>query len=131
MRLRRLVEAMHRQSGRGVSRAKLLRLAHDLPGGLGLTVDFAASHDLGYPLVVLRVPPRFEPPQVFRSLTPRELDVIALLTQGLANKDIARHLHISLATVKDHVHRILEKTGLGSRAAVIAASLGKSYRASE
>lgn len=40
---------------------------------------------------------------------------------GLRNKDIGLALGIALGTVKDHVHRVLDKTGLDSRAAVAAA----------
>ncbi len=42
-------------------------------------------------------------------LTPRELEIVRLLDDGLANKDIARRLGIEVATVKNHVHNILEK----------------------
>jgi len=42
-------------------------------------------------------------------LTPREREIIQLLDEGLANKDIARRLGIEVATVKNHVHNILEK----------------------
>ena len=42
-------------------------------------------------------------------LTAREREVMRLLEQGLSNKQIAARLHIQLATVKHHVHHILEK----------------------
>ncbi len=42
-------------------------------------------------------------------LTPRERQVVDLIDRGLSNKEIARTLHISLSTVKNHVHNILEK----------------------
>lgn len=48
-------------------------------------------------------------------LTPRERDVMALVGQGLPNKEIARHLGIGHATVKNHVHHILEKMHAGGR----------------
>jgi DNA-binding NarL/FixJ family response regulator len=44
-------------------------------------------------------------------LTDRELEIAELLDQGLGNRDIARRLHITVATVKVHVHHILEKLG--------------------
>ena len=44
-------------------------------------------------------------------LTGRELEIAELLDQGLGNCEIARRLHISVATVKVHVHHILEKLG--------------------
>jgi DNA-binding NarL/FixJ family response regulator len=42
-------------------------------------------------------------------LTDRECELASLLDEGLSNKEIAQRLHISVATVKNHVHRILEK----------------------
>jgi DNA-binding NarL/FixJ family response regulator len=42
-------------------------------------------------------------------LTPRERQVALLLDEGLSNKAIARRLSIQAATVKNHVHNILEK----------------------
>jgi DNA-binding NarL/FixJ family response regulator len=52
-------------------------------------------------------------------LTLREREVIALVEQGLMNKEIARRLGLSLSTVKNHVHNVLDKLGLTSRADVV------------
>ncbi|MBC7810060.1 MAG: response regulator transcription factor, partial [Burkholderiales bacterium] len=49
------------------------------------------------------------------SLTPRELEVLKLLAEGLPNKTIARRLSISEHTVKFHVNAILSKLGAQSR----------------
>jgi two-component system nitrate/nitrite response regulator NarL len=46
---------------------------------------------------------------VERTLTTRELEIVRLIDRGLQNKQIARELQIELPTVKNHVHRILEK----------------------
>lgn len=48
-------------------------------------------------------------------LTARELDVRRLIEEGLANKEIATALSIELPTVKNHVHRILEKLNVRHR----------------
>ncbi|WP_412539004.1 response regulator transcription factor [Longispora sp. K20-0274] len=48
-------------------------------------------------------------------LTPRELEVLGLLTEGLSNKDVARVLSIEIRTAKNHVHNILDKLGVNSR----------------
>jgi len=48
-------------------------------------------------------------------VTPREREIIALVTEGLSNKDIASRLHIATHTVKSHVHNILEKLALRTR----------------
>jgi two-component system nitrate/nitrite response regulator NarL len=49
------------------------------------------------------------------SLTKREAQVAELVAEGLSNKAIASRLSIELATVKNHVHRILEKLRVHSR----------------
>jgi DNA-binding NarL/FixJ family response regulator len=48
-------------------------------------------------------------------LTRREAEIAALLDEGLSNKEIAQRLCIELATVKNHVHSILEKLDVHSR----------------
>lgn len=48
-------------------------------------------------------------------LTTRELEIADLITQGLSNKEIGRRLHIEVATVKNHVHHILEKLRIQRR----------------
>lgn len=49
------------------------------------------------------------------SLTKREAQIADLVADGLSNKAIASHLSIELATVKNHVHKILEKLRVHSR----------------
>lgn len=57
-------------------------------------------------------------------LTSRETQVVALIDEGLSNKEIAARLNIELATVKNHVHNIIEKlhvSGRGEAAARVRA----------
>lgn len=54
-------------------------------------------------------------------LTDRELEIAQMLRQGRTNKVIAERLCISLSTVKTHVHRVLAKVGVASRAELVAA----------
>jgi DNA-binding NarL/FixJ family response regulator len=48
-------------------------------------------------------------------LTPRELEVVSLIAEELSNKQIARRLSLSLYTVKNHVHNIVEKLQVENR----------------
>ena len=48
-------------------------------------------------------------------LTPREIQVLRLLTTGVGNDEIAESLGISLNTVKTHIQHLLDKTGFTSR----------------
>ena len=50
-----------------------------------------------------------------RRLSPRELQIVELIDQGLSNKEIASRLSIEVSTVKNHVHDILEKLGATGR----------------
>ncbi|MCK8680581.1 MULTISPECIES: response regulator transcription factor [Streptomyces] len=54
------------------------------------------------------------------ALTPRERDILAQLAHGLGNREIARALFISEATVKTHLGRIYAKLGVDTRAGAVA-----------
>lgn len=51
----------------------------------------------------------------YSELTNREREVLDLIGAGLSNQDIANQLFIELGTVKNHVHRILDKLNVASR----------------
>ena len=57
---------------------------------------------------------------VINRLTPREWQVIDLIADGSSNKEISSRLHLSVHTVKSHVHSVLEKLTLHSRLQVAA-----------
>src|SRR6202008_2029834 len=50
------------------------------------------------------------------SLTDSELTVVNLIATGATNRDVAAQLHLSLHTVKNHVHNAFAKLGINSRA---------------
>ena len=59
-------------------------------------------------------------PKLGDDLSEREREVLALLAQGLSNKEIAERLFLSVATVKYHVRVLLSKLGATSRAEAVA-----------
>jgi two-component system, NarL family, nitrate/nitrite response regulator NarL len=61
------------------------------------------------------------------TLTMRERQVLALMRDGLANKQIAAQLSIAEATVKNHVHNVLEKLHVRRRAQAVRIDPGLSH----
>ena len=59
------------------------------------------------------------------ALTPRELDVVALVGEGRANKEIARQLGIGERTARTHVSNVLHKLGLTSRTQLALWAVGE------
>jgi DNA-binding CsgD family transcriptional regulator len=57
------------------------------------------------------------------ALTPREVEVLAALADGLANKAVARRLGISPHTVKFHIEQLFRKLGAATRAEAVAKGL--------
>jgi DNA-binding NarL/FixJ family response regulator len=53
-------------------------------------------------------------------LTPRELDVLRLVAQGMSNAQIARSLVLGVSTVKSHLYHVMKKLGIGDRAKAVA-----------
>ena len=66
-------------------------------------------------------------PATIDGLTLREREVLALMRDGLANKQIAAKLHIAEATVKNHVHNVLEKLNVKRRAQAVRIDMVGSY----
>ena len=58
-----------------------------------------------------------------RTLTSREVEILELLARGLANKELARRLLVSEATVKSHLAHIYGKLGVDTRAAAVAVAI--------
>jgi NarL family two-component system response regulator LiaR len=71
------------------------------------TIDAAAAQIL--------VQSARQPPQLGHDLTAREREVLALLVNGMTNKEIAEQLTLSMGTVRLHVSNILSKLGASNR----------------
>lgn len=67
-------------------------------------------------------------PKTIGNLTPREEEVADLLAAGLSNADIARDLHMSVFTVKNHVRNILMKLQVQSRTEAASLILNHRYQ---
>ena len=65
-------------------------------------------------------------PQIVEQLTPRELEILALLAEGYGNKQICTRLNLADITVKKYIKNILTKLGVSNRthAALMAVRLG-------
>jgi DNA-binding CsgD family transcriptional regulator len=62
---------------------------------------------------------RKRPTSGWASLTPTELDVVRLVTEGLSNNDIATRLFVSPRTVQSHLTHVYTKLGLSSRVLLV------------
>lgn len=60
---------------------------------------------------------------VGEALSTREIEVLSLVARGASNKEIARGLHISEATVKSHLIHIFSKLGVADRTAAVTVGL--------
>ena len=76
-----------------------------IPGGKPFTLNERKQEDLG--------------------ITPRELEILGLVAQGLSNREIAGKLYVSENTVKTHCSRAFDK--LGARRRTQAVQLGKEF----
>ena len=63
----------------------------------------------------------------FASLSPREREVLLLITEGLSNSQIADRLSISEKTVRNHVSNLFDKLGVWTRAQAIVFALGRNF----
>lgn len=99
---------------KGAPRDELFNAARVVHAGGSLLQPIVASK------LLRRVNETPDPSQPSESLTPRELDVLRELSQGLQNKEIAAELFITERTVKFHVSSILSKLGAGNRTEAVA-----------
>lgn len=142
------LEATRRIVAQGLACRVIMLTLHETPayvrealaaGAAGYVLKDAAIEDLrgaieqvmaghsALPLDLLNAAMRDNSPvqrreSIDQILTRREMEVVGLIARGLTNKEIARELEISPATVKVHVERLLGKLGVTDRtqAAVLA-----------
>lgn len=76
------------------------------------------------PVVASRLMERMRAPAE-EQLSNREIEVLRLVSRGYSNKDIAKQLHISTATVKTHLIHIYGKLGVSDRTAAVTTALEK------
>ena len=137
------IEAIRRIRGRNSSQAILVFTTYDSDADIVRAVDAGA---MGYllkdaapeeifaairgavqgksvmsPPVASRLFQQLRNPEEI--LTPREAELLSLLTEGLSNRELGRRLFISEATVKTHLAHIYTKLGVDTRAAAIATAI--------
>jgi DNA-binding NarL/FixJ family response regulator len=69
-----------------------------------------------------RPQPSQQPVAALAGVTGREREVLALIGRGLSNPEIAQALHVTMATTKTHVSRLLAKLGARDRAQLVIAA---------
>ena len=61
-------------------------------------------------------------------LTPREAEIIALITQGLSNDEIAQRAYLSINSVKTHIRTAYRKIGVSSRSQAVLWGVDNGFR---
>ena len=87
---------------------------------------FNKFHDIACSELNQSAPPASrDPRELITALTRREQQIFSLMANGLSNKHISRDLNIEVSTVKNHVHNILVKLDVKSRAGAVSLVYGK------
>ena len=92
--------------------------------GLKLTRDTIVIREVAVPAPINFV--RDQSKLESLGITPRELEILQLIAEGLSNKEIAARVYVSENTVKTHSSRVFDK--LGARRRTQAVQLGKELR---
>ncbi|WP_328728044.1 LuxR C-terminal-related transcriptional regulator [Streptomyces jietaisiensis] len=101
------------RSGRWLSvRAAPLGGAGPAPAAVAVTLHPAPAAEVAEVL------------QLAYGLTPREREVLAKVVAGLPSREVARDLHLTTGTVRDHLRSVFAKTGTHSRTELVARILG-------
>ena len=93
-----------------------------------------AGESVLHPTIARKVIDRFarppsEPPEerVLDQLTERELEVLTLAARGMNNRDIARHLNLSVRTIQAHLSTVFSKMQVGSRTEAVVQAPQKGW----
>ena len=104
----------------GPSMARLLREAADRDVASNYANKLLAAFGVWEYERMGEALPHLHTPTLVDPLTPRELEVLQLISEGLSNQEIAEKLVIALNTVKRHTSSIYGKLGVKSRTQAIA-----------
>jgi len=128
-----VVAVVHDEAGSWTGEALHAGVRAVLPVDVGANQLRAAIAAVAAGFVVMRpedipggagaAPARTAPPATEARLTPRELEVLGLLAEGIGNKGIATRLAISERTVKFHIAAIFDKLGVTSRTEAVTAGV--------
>ena len=117
-----LLLLLRRQGGDRRRASSLLQEAGEVFANLGMTYLHEKVR------VILSKPERGRKPSTARSgLTDRELDVLALLTQGKTNREIGALLFVSHKTAEHHVASVCAKLGVSNRAGAVARAIEEGW----
>src|SRR5689334_18253236 len=98
-RIRERVISLHEGNGSSIPHSELVSLSTDAGDNSMFTIDFQAAGSIGLPIVIVQPGYEGEIDPRFLLLSPRERSVAELIATGLANKEIARDLGLSVHTV--------------------------------
>jgi DNA-binding NarL/FixJ family response regulator len=101
---------------KGARRAEIARAVTAVGSGEAMFGPAVAARLIGY----FSVPRQPRGADAFPDLTPRQIEILALLARHESNPDIARRLHVSEKTVRNNVSAILTKLCVRDRAEAIA-----------
>jgi DNA-binding NarL/FixJ family response regulator len=87
-----------------------------------ITAPIRPTDQSGEPEFAQRTPPTRPLTGRLNGVTDREREVLTLIARGLANPEIAEHLHLSPATVKTHIGHLLAKLDARDRAQLVIAA---------